>query len=87
MDKEKGLLEDWEKWKRAIGTVVNTGEGLGLTDDTINNASYRVGDFLTSFVDPKNKEEALLKELWKEGNEEEQRTLAKLIVRVVDKKN
>jgi len=85
VDNEKGVLENWDKWKRAVGTVVNTGEGLGLTDDTINNASYRVGNFLTSFVDPRNKEEALLKELWEEGNEEEQRVLAKLIVRVADK--
>ena len=86
MSKEEGMLENWHKWKSTLGTAVNIGEGLGLSDSTINNASYMVGNFLTSFVEPRNKEEALLKSLWKEADEEERKVLAKIIVKLVDKK-
>lgn len=86
MDKDKGILNNWQDWKETLGTAVNAGEGIGLSEDTINSVSYRVGSFLSSFVEPRNKEEALLRDLWKEANEEEQRTLAKIIVRMVDKK-
>ena len=44
-----------------------------------------VGNFLTSFVEPRNKEEALLQKLWKEADEDERKSLAKVIVKMVDK--
>ena len=85
MNKEDGMMENWHNWKQTLGSAVNLGEGLGLSEDTINNASYMVGNFLTSFVEPRNKEEALLQKLWKEADEDERKSLAKVIVKMVDK--
>ena len=66
--------------------MVNIGEGIGLSEDMITATAHKIGDFLTSFVEPRNREEALLKELWQEANDEDQKVLAALIVRMVNKK-
>jgi hypothetical protein len=43
-----------------------------------------MGDFLAKNVDPENEQERILKQLWDVGNEAEQRTLARLMVKLVD---
>lgn len=78
------LLDDWDKWKETLAKTVNVGEGVGFSGDTIDKAAFKVGNFLTSFVDPRNKEEHLLKELWEAADEEERKTLAKIIVKMVN---
>jgi len=42
-----------------------------------------LGDFLSRFADPADREQRLLKELWDVGTESEQRTLARLIAKMV----
>jgi len=76
-------LSDWEKWKKTLSKAVNMGEAVGMSEKTIDNIAYRVGNFLSSSVDPENKEERLLQELWKVGGDEERKVLAKLIVNMV----
>jgi len=75
----------WHDWKKTLGRAVNTAEFLGLSDDNINKMAYRLGDFLAANIDPANREQRLLKELWDVGSEEEQRSLAKMVAKMVDK--
>ncbi len=42
----------------------------------------RLGDFLSRFADPADREENLLRELWRVADESERRTLATLLVRL-----
>lgn len=78
-------IEDWGAWKITLGKAVKLGEAVGMSDDTINKAAERVGTFLSSNVDPRNKEERLLKELWEVGDDLDRQTLAKLVTRITYK--
>ncbi len=75
----------WHDWKKTLGKAVNAAEFAGMSDETINNTAYRLGDFFAANFDPGNREQRLLKELWEVGAEEEKRSLAKMIAKLVDR--
>ncbi|MDD4169053.1 MAG: DUF3243 domain-containing protein [Desulfotomaculaceae bacterium] len=74
----------WHDWKRTLGKAVNAAEFVGMSDKMINKFAYQIGNFLASKIDPANREQHLLKELWEVGTEEEKRILAKMIAKLVD---
>lgn len=75
---------DWKEWKNSLGRAVNMGETIHLSSNQIDRMAYRVGDFLAHRVDPKMPEQMVLKELWDVASDDEQRTLASLMVRLVE---
>ncbi len=75
----------WQAWKNMLGKIVNAAESVGMSNDRVNNAAYRVGDFFAGNFDPDNREQRVLKELWDEADEEQKQVLATLMVRVVEK--
>ncbi|WP_027364923.1 DUF3243 domain-containing protein [Desulfotruncus alcoholivorax] len=78
----------WDKWKKTLSRAVEAAEFAGMSEKTIDEIAYRLGDFLANKIDPGNREQKLLNELWAEAGENEKRVLASLIVRmVVDKDN
>lgn len=77
-------LKDWEKWKETLGKAVNLGTTVGMNESTINSIAFKIGNMLTAAVDPENREERLLQQLWKIGDEEERKVLARLIVKLVE---
>lgn len=76
-------LSDWSKWKQTLSKAVNIGEAVGLSQNTINNIAMKLGNTLSSVVDPENREQRVLQELWKVGDDEDRKTLAKLVVNMV----
>lgn len=80
-----GIMKDWGDWKKTLGKAADFGETVGLSDKAITNAAEKVGTFLSNNVDPRNDEERLLKQLWDAADEKDRETLAKLVVKVVDK--
>ncbi len=85
MDLENSsTLSDWDKWKSTISKAVNLGEAVGLSEKSITKIGTKVGSFLTSSVDPENREQRLLQELWKAGSDDDRSTLTKLIIKMVD---
>ena len=79
------VLETFDKWKAFLGERVDAAQAKGMTDDMISKLAYQIGGFLEDKVDPKNGEERLLKELWNVSSEDERKTLAKMMVKLVDK--
>ncbi len=75
----------WQDWKKTLGRAVNAAEFAGMSDETINKAAYRLGDFFAANFDPGNREQRLLKELWEVGAEDEKKVLAKMIAKLVDR--
>lgn len=76
---------NWHKWKEILGDAVGWGEKVGMDEETINNAAYKLGDFFAGSFDPANSEQRLMKELWEQGNDEERKTLASLMARAAHK--
>ena len=84
MDFEKSeTLSDWSKWKGTLSKAVNIGEAVGLSEETIDNIAVKLGNTLSAVVDPENREQRVLQELWKVGDDSERKTLAKLVVNMV----
>jgi hypothetical protein len=86
--KNSETLSDWGKWKSTLAKAVNIGEAVGLEENTIDKMAYKVGNMLSAAVDPENREERVLQELWKAGDDGDRKVLAKLVVnmtRVDDK--
>jgi Protein of unknown function (DUF3243) len=85
--KNVDMLQDWDKWKITLSKAVNFSEHLGISEEVVEGLAYNVGTFLSAIVDPENREERLLHELWKVGSKEDRKVLSKLIVKLVKSEN
>lgn len=80
------VLETFDKWKEFLAERVNQAQQAGMSEDMITQLAFQIGEFLEAKVDPKNSEQRILKELWDVGNDEERKTIARLMIRLVDEK-
>lgn len=79
------VLENFDRWKEFLGERVDQAQDAGLSMEQIQNVAYRMGDFLANKVDPKNAQERLLKQLWESGDENDQRSLARMMINLAYK--
>ncbi len=77
------VLDNFRDWKEFLGDRVEQAKQAGMENETISNVAYQIGGYLAGQVDPKNDQERLLKQLWDVANEEQQRELASLMVKLV----
>lgn len=80
------VLETFEKWTNFLSDRLQQAKQAGMSDETVNNIAFQIGEFLEKQVDPKNVEERLLKDLWEIGDKEERKMLAGLMVKFVEQK-
>ena len=85
--KQVDTLSHWDKWKDALGKAVNLGEKAGLSQNTIDSIGTKVGAFLAANVDPENREQRLLQELWRAGDDQDRKALTKMLVNMVQREN
>jgi hypothetical protein len=79
------VLENFDRWKEFLGERVDQAQEAGMSMDQIQNVAYRMGDFLANKVDPKNPQERLLKDLWDSGDENDQKSLARMMINLAQK--
>ncbi|RAP76197.1 DUF3243 domain-containing protein [Paenibacillus montanisoli] len=77
------VLSNYETWKHFLNDRISQAKGMGLNEETISNLAYEIGSFLGEKVDPKNEQERAIKELWDVGDEQERKTIAGLMVKLV----
>ena len=75
--------QSWDEWKQTLAQAVLQGQKAGMSQEDIKNRAAQIGDFLAQNVDPANREQKLLAELWNAANEQEQQALASTIVKMV----
>lgn len=75
----------WNEFKEWLGKGLKALRVLGVSDENAEELSYRFGDLLNRYIDPSNREQRLLKELWDQGNEVERRALASMLARLVER--
>ncbi|MFB9329765.1 MULTISPECIES: DUF3243 domain-containing protein [Paenibacillus] len=78
------VLTNFDTWKQFLSDRVEQAKKMGLNEETISNLAFEIGSFLDERVDPKNEEQRILKEIWDVGNEEEKKTIARLMVKLVN---
>ncbi|TXK81922.1 DUF3243 domain-containing protein [Paenibacillus sp. N3.4] len=79
------VLKAFDKWKEFLAERVSQAGHAGMNEETVSKLAFQIGEFLANKVDPENEQERVLKELWDAGDEQEKRTLARLMVKLVDK--
>ncbi|SDT47309.1 Protein of unknown function [Paenibacillaceae bacterium GAS479] len=77
------VLSNFDSWKEFLAERLEQGKKLGLSEEAIGNLAYEIGSFLDEKVDPKNEEQRVLKEIWDVGDENERKTIARLMVKLV----
>ncbi|MGH4119702.1 DUF3243 family protein [Clostridium sp.] len=87
MDLDNKLIEDFDKWKNTLYNLIFVGEKVGLSEDTITTLGSKIGELLAYNVDPGNREQRLLKELFDVANEKEKETLTSLIIKMIQKEH
>jgi hypothetical protein len=82
---EMSVLDTFEKWKTFLAKRVEQAKMTGMSEQAIAALAYQVGEYLAAEIDPKNGEERLLQQLWACGTDEEQKVLARLMVKLVER--
>ncbi|WP_411842497.1 DUF3243 family protein [Salinicoccus sp. HZC-1] len=90
MDQENKdeILQSYDRFINYLGDQVNKGEKVGMDEDQLAKAAKKAADYLSSNEEPRNREEQVLKELWKAtSNDDEKQTIARVLVRLAQKSN
>jgi len=77
------VLENFDQWKDFLSKQISNAKASGASDDNIVNAATRIGHFLADKVDPRNREQRLLKELWDKGTEQERNHLMSMVTKML----
>ncbi|WP_105618579.1 DUF3243 domain-containing protein [Vallitalea okinawensis] len=80
--KNSDNLQHWDKWKETLNQAVDVGQTVGMTEETMSKIAMKVGNFLSSNIDPENKEQRVIKELWDIGDDHDRKTLSKLMLKI-----
>nr|WP_241156708.1 DUF3243 domain-containing protein [Bacillus sp. FJAT-42376] len=84
-DKQEEILKSFEGFKTYLREKVDVGKKIGLSEEQLAKTTERVANYLANHVEPKNREEYLLKELWKSGDKEQQHALAHMLLNMVER--
>ncbi|MTH55663.1 DUF3243 family protein [Bacillus mangrovi] len=84
-DKQEEILHNFDGFKTYLQEKVDVGKRIGLSEEQLANTTERIANYLAEHVEPKNREEYLLKELWKSGNKDQQHALAHMLLNMVEK--
>ncbi|MDK2821098.1 MAG: hypothetical protein PWP31_1063 [Clostridia bacterium] len=80
-------ITNFDQWLNTLGEALQKAEKAGMSDQTIVNSAKQLGDYLASNVEPDVPQNRLLKEMWENGTEEEQKAMASMLVKMVKNRN
>ncbi|MBX9975472.1 DUF3243 domain-containing protein [Cytobacillus firmus] len=83
-ERAEDILSSFDEFKSYLAERIELGKKLGLNEEQLAVTAEKVANYLAENVEPKNREEQLLKELWKAGNDEERHKLAHMLVRLTE---
>jgi hypothetical protein len=77
------VLDNWDQWKDFLGDRLHQAQNEGMNEKVINEVAYEVGEYLAQQVEAKNPQEQVLADLWKVASEQEQHSIANMMVKLV----
>lgn len=72
----------WESWKESLSSLVNQAQKLGVSQSMLEEFATEFGDFLDANINPDIPENKAMKELWEVADKKEQKTLARLMIKL-----
>lgn len=76
-------MGSFEEWKEFLSKNVQVAARSGASPERIVDVATRIGGFLADKVDPANREQRLLKELWQAADDQERHSLATIVTKMV----
>lgn len=83
-ERAEDILCSFDEFISYLSERIELGKKLGLNEEQLAVTAEKVAADLEENVEPKNREEQLLKELWKAGDDEEKYKLAHMLVRLTE---
>lgn len=80
---ETESFTQWEKWKGTLSKAISLADRVGLSDSSIEKIGVQVGNILSADIDPENREQRLLQELWRVGDNEERSILTRMLIKML----
>lgn len=77
--------DSFEHWKGMLAEGIGMAKAAGASDQEITKVATKMGSYLANNVDPANREQRLLKELWDSGDSQDQQHLARMVSKMVQK--
>ncbi|WP_226578937.1 DUF3243 domain-containing protein [Halobacillus litoralis] len=77
------VLDNFDTWKDFLGDRLHQAKGDGMQEQAVSDLAYEIGTYLANSVDAKNDQEAILRDLWNVADQEEQHTIANMMVKLV----
>lgn len=79
------VLGNWDQWKGFLGNRLQEAKQGGMTEQVATDVAYQVGEYLAEQVEPQNEQERVLAEMWRVADEEEQKAIASMMVKLVQR--
>ncbi|BBH19999.1 hypothetical protein Back11_13440 [Paenibacillus baekrokdamisoli] len=76
------ILENFDAFKGFLAKRIELAENFGLNEEQLAVVAQKVAGYLAKHEEPRNREEKLLQELWKVGNEDQQHHLSHMLVKL-----
>ncbi|WP_164668934.1 DUF3243 domain-containing protein [Virgibacillus doumboii] len=77
------VLDNFDSWKSFLANKLEQAQSQGMSQQTVSNMAYEVGNYLAQSTEAKNNEEAVLRELWNAADDQERHAIANSMVKLV----
>jgi len=77
------VLDNWKQWEDFLADRLHHAQNAGMDQSAISDLAYQIGGYLQQNVDPKNEQQRVLSDLWSVANEQEQRAIANMMVKLI----
>ncbi|WP_391119051.1 DUF3243 domain-containing protein [Psychrobacillus sp. L3] len=82
-EEKEEILKNFSAFKSYLAGKVAAGEKMGLSEEVLAKATEKVAGYLAKHEEPRNREQHLLQELWKNGDKEQQHALSHMLLNMV----
>ncbi len=76
------IMKDWSSFKNSLREGIQTARKLGMSDQEIQAAAVKVGDFLNEKICPGTSEEQVLKDMWDVSSADERKAEASILYKM-----
>ena len=78
------FVQNWDEWRDSLGEIVRAAREVDPSEQHTVEVVEDMIDFLSERVCPGSPEERIVRELWDRADEHERRTLARILLRMLD---
>lgn len=78
------LTQSFQQFQEKLAQKLEVAHKMGLSDKHIDVSVKRIADWMAEEVAPQTPEQAMLKEMWTNANDQEQMAMASVLHKVVE---